>query len=329
MELNNQQLKNFVSRIKFSTHHKSEYKDQIENLKTQLDKYLAEHPLDVEIKKTKQAGSWKKGTILYPSINTRLDIDIAFYLKVGNVDEKDLHKINSTIVKLVKKIYPNKDKKDFDENPKTANVIFKTSGLSVDIVPVIEITDKYPNRKDLEGYVFQPDSKSFIWYITSIDKQLSFITDRKIANSNYASIVRVLKKWKSVKELSLSSFAIELIVAYLDINKGVVSDISEGLLRAWTFLSQKTYPKIYFDTLTIGKISSMDIVQITDPTNKANNVTKYLSKSDWELVKKEADIALDTICLANEKIHEGDTLNLWKEIFGNEFNINPLPTQNN
>ncbi len=329
MKLNNQQLKNFVSRIKFSTHDKSEYKEQIENLKCQLDKYLAEHPFDVGIKKTKQAGSWAKGTILYPSNNTRLDIDIAFYLKVGKIDEEDLHKINSVIVKLIKKIYPNKEEKDFDESSKTANVIFKISGLSIDIVPVIDILDKYPQRTDLEGYVLQPNSHSFIWYVTSVDKQLKFILDRKAANSNYASIVRILKKWKSVKELSISSFAIELIVAYLDINKGVVSNISEGLLRAWTFLSQKTYPKIYFDTLTCGKIDSADIVQITDPTNKANNVTKYLSKSDWELVKKEADKALDTICLANEKIYEEETLNLWKEILANEFNINPLPTPSN
>jgi hypothetical protein len=329
MKLNNQQLINFVSRIKFSTQDKSPYKDQIENLKTQLDKYLAEYPLDVEIKKTKQAGSWAKGTILKPSINTDLDIDIIFYLKVGQVDENDLHKINTTIVKLLKKIYPTKEDKDFDKSPKTANVIFRTSGLAVDIVPIIEIMDKYPNRRDLEGYVFQPDSKSFIWYITSIDKQLSFISDRKISNPNYASIVRILKKWKAVKELPISSFAIELIVAYLDINKGVVSDISEGLLRAWTFLSQKNSPKIYFDTLTIGEISSTDIVQITDPTNTANNVTKYLSKEDWELVRKEADTALDTICLANEKNYESETLNFWKEILGSEFNIDSLPTQKN
>lgn len=329
MKLNNQQLTNFVKRIKFSTQDKSPYKDQIENLKTQLDDYLDKHPLDVEIKKTKQAGSWKKGTILKPSGNTDLDIDIIFYLKMGQVDEKDLHKINNTIVKLLKYIYPTKDDKDFDKSPKTAKVVFRTSGLAVDIVPVIEIIDKYPHRKDLEEYVFQPDSKSFQWYITSINKQLNFISDRKTANPNYASIVRILKKWKAVKELPISSFAIELIVAYLDINKEIVSDISEGLLRSWSFLSQKTYPKIYFDTLEIGEVNQNDIVQIADPTNKANNVTKYISKEDWELVRKEADIALDTICFANEKNNEGETLNLWKEILGNEFNITPLPTQTN
>ena len=80
------------------------------------------------------------------------------------------------------------------KNPKTANVIFKVSGLSVDIVPVIDVIDLNPQIKYLEGYVFQPDSKSFTWYVTSIDKQLKFISDRKANNANYASIVRILKK---------------------------------------------------------------------------------------------------------------------------------------
>lgn len=325
MKINDQQLKNFVSRIKFSTHDKSEYKDQIENLKTQLDKYLTEHPLDVEIKKTKQAGSWAKGTILYPSANTGLDIDIAFYLKVGEVDEKDLHKINSTIVKLLKKIYPTKEEKDFEKNPRTANVVFKTSGLSVDIVPVIDIIDKLPQRKDLEGYVFQPDSKSFTWYVTSIDKQLTFISDRKANNSNYASIVRILKKWKSVKNLPISSFAIELIVAYLDINKGVVTNIEEAVLRTWNFLGEKKYPKISFGAPSITTYDNAGDVMISDPTNSNNNVVKYLSESDWDRVRNEANTALETICFADEKEFESETITLWKEVFGSEFNISELP----
>lgn len=325
MKINDQQLKNFVSRIKFSTHDKSEYKDQIENLKTQLDKYLSEHPLDVEIKKTKQAGSWAKGTILYPSANTGLDIDIAFYLKVGEVDEKDLHKINSTIVKLLKKIYPTKEEKDFDKNPKTANVVFKTSGLSVDIVPVIDIMDKFPQRKDLEGYVFQPDSKSFTWYVTSIDKQLKFISDIKANNANYASIVRILKKWKAVKELPISSFAIELVVAYLDINKGVVTNIEEGILRTLNFLGEKKCPNISFGAPSISNHDNNGVVIISDPTNSNNNVAKYLLKEDWDKVRVEANAALETICFADEKEYEAETINLWKEVFGTEFNINALP----
>lgn len=324
MNLNDQQLKNFVSRIKFSTQDKSEYKNQIENLKTQLDKYLAEHPLDVEIKKTKQAGSWAKGTILQPSTNTELDIDIAFYLKVGKVDEKDLHKINTIIVKLLKKIYPTKEDSDFDKNPKTANVVFKTSGLKIDIVPVIDVLDKYPQQTNLEGYVLQPDSNSFTWYVTSIDKQLKFISERKSQNANYASIVRILKKWKAVKELPISSFAIELIVAYLDINEGVITNIEEALLRAWKLLGSRVFPKIGFDTKTIGTVDNQSFIHISDPTNKANNVTKYISQKDWEIVRNAANSALDTVCFAIEKTYQGETLNLWKEILGNEFNINSL-----
>lgn len=323
MKLNDQELKNYVSRIKFSTQDKSPFKSQIENLKSKLDSYLKEHSLDVKIKKTKQAGSWAKGTILKPSANTDLDIDIAFYLKVGEVNYKDLHKINSLIVNLLKKIYPNKEDKDFDKNPKTANIVFKTSGLSVDIVPVIDVLDLYPNRNDLKGYVFQPDSKTFKYYTTSIDKQLEFIRTRKSENSNYASIVRILKKWKSVQGIPISSFALELIVAYLDINKGVVTNIEEGLLRAWSFLGAKSFPKLTFTTISKSKDNEDAHIFIKDPTNNGNNVTKYISQEDWEVVRNHANKALDTICYAIEKNYKYETLNLWKEILGTDFNITP------
>lgn len=323
MKLNSQQLTNYINRIKFSAEDKSKYKTQIENLKNKLDDYLSKHPLDIDIKKTKQAGSWAKGTILKPSSNTELDIDLAFYLKVGEVDEKDLHKINGVIVKLLKKIYSTKEDDDFDKSTKTANVVFISSGLSVDIVPVIDVPDLYPKRTDLEGYVLQPDSKVFEWYVTSIDKQLKFIRERKADNANFSGIVRILKKWKAYKKLPLSSFAIELIVAHLDITNGVLTNIEESLLRTWTFLSAKKIPNISFNAPSITNNEIDSAVCIADPTNSNNNVTKYMSEKDWAEIQKEADIALDTISYACEKTYEGETIGLWKEILGSEFNINP------
>jgi hypothetical protein len=217
------------------------------------------------------------------------------------------------MIPILKMIYPNKNNNDFWDNPKTAGLEFIASGLNVDIVPVREV--------NVTDYVQQPDINNNKFF-TSPKNQLKFISERKETNSNFSTIVRVLKKWKNFQELKLSSFAIELIVAHLDLTFGIENNIEESLLRFFKLLGKKEFPVITFNA-PYGKYSSDgSYIYIADPTYNENNVTKYLNKNDWDSIKDTANIAFETILLADEEEFITPTLELWKEVYGNEFNIN-------
>ena len=100
------------------------------------------------------------------------------------------------------------------------------TGLELDIVPVVPIESP-------KEYVWQPQrGAGGKKYITSVSKQLDFAKDRHLYNPSFTSVVRAIKWWRNYKELKptdgepgLSSFVIELIVSYLEIEKNVENDI--------------------------------------------------------------------------------------------------------
>jgi hypothetical protein len=46
-----------------------------------------------------------------------------------------------------------------------------------------------------------------------------------------------------------------------------------------------------------------------------------LTKGEWDLIREKANIAFDTLILADEEEYIAPTISLWKEVFGGEFNI--------
>ena len=314
MKFNNTQLINFKERIKFSNDDKKKYQPQIDNLISSIQKQINEFT-DTNVVKVLQAGSWRKGTIIKKLDNNPVDIDLVFFLNIDFSNYDTFQEINKLIIPLIKNIYPNKNDDDFWDNPKTAGLEFISSGLNVDIVPVRET--------NVEDYVEQPDISNNKFF-TSPKNQLKFISERKENNTNFSTIVRILKKWKNFQEIKLSSFAIELIVAYLDLTFGIENNIEESLLRFFKLLGKRQFPIITFNA-PYGKYKSDgNHIYIADPTFNENNITKYISKDEWKNVREKANLVFDTILLADEEEHITPTVDLWKEIFGNEFNINEL-----
>lgn len=311
MKLNNAQLINFKERIKFSNEDKRKYQPQIDNLISSIQTKINEQT-DTNVVKVLQAGSWRKGTIIKKMDDKPIDIDLVFFLNVDISNYRTFQELNQLMIPILKLIYPNKNREDFWDNPKTAGLEFIASGLNVDIVPVRET--------NVEDYVQQPDINNNRFF-TSPKNQLKFISERKELNSNYSTIVRILKKWKNFQRLKLSSFATELIVAHLDLDSGVETSIEESLLRFFKFVGQKTFPIITFNA-PYGKYKADNsCVYIADPTYNENNVTKYISEVDWDIIRKKANIAFDTLLLADEEEFVAPTMDLWKELFGGEFNI--------
>ena len=325
MKLKNEEIGCFVNKIKLQRENMSKYRDQINNLKTRLENKIEENESSgLKVYKYLLAGSWKKHTILKSTGDNPIDIDLVLFVTGDANIQNDLKRLHDFIIKYLQEIYPTKNiYKDVDAegNTKSITIRFNSSGLEVDIVPVVQISNP-------EKYVWHPQRGGGGKYITSIENHLDFSLNLRKANPSYTSIVRALKWWRNYKELKpngneggISSYAIELIVAYLDLHQGVESNIEEAIIRFFQFLSEPAFPVIKF-AHAINKIPYYSTaVYIADDTNNENNAAKKINHSKWIEVKEEAEEAFDTLNLAQDRNNDGDTINEWKSVFGPTFNI--------
>lgn len=325
MKLSNSQLRVFVDKIRLKSENMPKYREQIENLKTKLDEKIKnDKRTGLKVTKYVIAGSWKKHTILRPTGDNPIDIDLVLFVGGDENIQNDLKKLHNFIVEYLKEIYPQKDiNRDVDAegNTKSITIRFSGTGLQVDIVPVVPLS--LPKE-----YVWQPQRGGGGKYITSISKQLDFSGQLRKNNASYTAIVRALKWWRNYKELcptgdepGLCSFAIELIVGYLDVNYGVESNIEEGIIRFFQFLSNPNFPIIKFKEAINNIPGYQTPIYIADNTNNENNVAKKLNDSKWDEIVSEAEDAFDSLNIAQSKQNEGDTIDEWKRIFGPNFNI--------
>lgn len=325
MKLTNTELQNFIGRIKLKKDNMPKYRDQITNLKERLDnKIKNDNSNEIKITKYIIAGSWKKGTILRHTGENPIDVDLVLYIESDTNLKDDVAKLHDYVVSYLRDIYPSKSDSDIiaDGKTKTIKIRFVGTGLEVDIVPVIPLNSP-------AGYVWQPERGGGGRYILSVSGQLEFASDRKKNNSSYTSIVRALKWWRNYKELKpdddtpgLSSFNLELLVSFLDIKYGVEGNIEEGIIRAFKYLSDYTFPTISFAG-AINAVPSYDTpIYIADPTNNENNSAKKIDTAIWSEIKKEANDAFESLSYAQSKNFSGDTIEEWKRVFGPSFNIN-------
>ena len=312
MEYTNQQLSNFVKRIKLTQEQKSSYADQIDNLKENVLKAINGME-NTRVTKVRRAGSWKKGTALAPKGDYPLDIDMVFFLELEENTSFDAEELREEIIKVLCDAYPNKERSDFADGQKTIGVVFRGSGLEVDIVPFIP-------EKGNTTYGRQPRKKlNSGEFKTSVEKQLDFISEIKDRCSNFTSIVRILKSWRNYQELELSSFSIELAVAHLTKEGRIsVSSINQAVITFFEFFGNGNPIEVYFS----GAIGSQtgSAPWIADPTNNENNTVR-LSDSEWHEVVEAAERGFETISYARAVQETGKTLNFWKEVFGPTFNI--------
>lgn len=327
MKLNNNQLQNFVNRIKLRQENMPKYRDQIDNLKQKLeDKIKNDKRTGIKVTKFLIAGSWKKRTILRPTGEKPIDLDLVLYVEGDENLKDDLKKLHDFVVQYLEEIYPTKDiNRDVDAegNTKSIKIKFTGTGLEVDIVPVIPLSTP-------KEYVWQPQrGGGGKKYVTSVTKQLDFAKDKRDKNPSFTAITRAIKWWKNYKELDpndsdygFSSFSIELILSYLDEKEGIESDIETGIIRFFRFVSDPNFPVISFSSAINKTPSTFDTpVYISDPTNNENNAAKKVNDDVWKEVVNEAINAFETLLIAQSRNGEGDTIQEWKDIFGPSFNI--------
>lgn len=312
MPLSNTEIRYYDHNVlRLPTDKRKEYHAQVDRLVSALSTRLQEQS-DIRITKVVKAGSFAKYTILRKTSEDPVDVDVVFYISGRSVDKETLSSLNQLIFDALIKLYPNKAVENFEIQRKAATVAFIGSGLSVDIVPVIED----PART---GYGWQFDVNDGTKIQTCAPCQIKFMRDRKEQDGDFRTLVRLAKKWRNRVELKpLKSFTIELIMAHVLAKNGKDGSIEKRLRDFLLYIAQSELKEaITFPENGFVPTRFADPVVILDPICNNNNVASRITESERKEIVVAARDAWET---ANFASIEGD-IEVWKELFGPRFKI--------
>ena len=241
-----------------------------------------------------------------------MDVDVVFYISGRSVDKESLASLNQLIYDALIKLYPNKTVEDFEIQRKAATVTFVGTGLSVDIVPVIEDTAR-------AGYGWQFDIHDGTKVQTCAPCQIKFVRDRKDKDPDFRTLVRLAKKWRNRVELKpLKSFAIELIMAHVLAKNGKDGSIEKRFRDFLLYIAQSGLKEVItFPENGLVFPSFTDPVVILDPVCNANNVASRISEDERKEIVAAALDAWETANFASTE----DDIEIWKELFGPRFKV--------
>lgn len=312
MPLNNTELQYYDSNVlRLPADKRKEYHEQVDRLIAELSRTVREKTA-IKITKVVKAGSFAKFTILRKTSTDPVDVDVVFYISGRSIDHETLQSLNDTIYKLLIDIYPNKDVEDFEIQRKAATVSFVGTGLSVDIVPVIEDAQR-------PGYGWQFDLQDGSRLETCAPCQIKFVRDRKNKDTDFRTLVRLLKKWRNHVELKpLKSFVIELLVAYVLDSEGNAGSIEQRFRRILLYIAQSGLKeRIQFAENTAPFGTFNDPVVIIDPVYSFNNVASRITEAERLMIVAAAQNAWEAAHFASAE----DDDEVWKEIFGPRFKV--------
>lgn len=308
--LSNTELRYYDSNVlRLPPDKRKEYHEQVDRLITELCKSIRDKT-EIKITKVVKAGSFAKYTILRKTSVDPVDVDVVFYVSGRDADKETLDSLNNIIYELLINIYPNKSVEDFEIQRKAATVTFVGTGLSVDIVPVIEDMNR-------TGYGWQFDIHDGSKIQTCAPCQIKFVQDRKNQDSDFRTLVRLAKRWRNHAEIKpLKSFAIELIMAHVLAIQGDSGSIEQRFRNFLLYIAQSGLKEqISFPENTAPFTTFTDPVVILDPVYSLNNVTSRISEDERKEIVAAAKEAWEAAHFAST---ENDK-EVWKEIFGPRF----------
>ena len=310
MALSNTQIRFYDSNVlRLPADKRTEYHAQVDRLIDELRKHVRNHS-EIKITKVVKAGSFAKFTILRRTSTDPVDVDVVFYISGRDITHDTLKSINDLIYSLLIKIYPTKAVEDFEIQRKAATVTFVGSGLSVDIVPVIE-------DESQAGYGWQFDLEDGSAMQTCAPCQIKFVRDRKNEDSDFRTLVRMAKKWRNHAGLThLKSFVIELIMAHVLAQQGTAGFIEQRFRNFLLYIAQSGLKEeIRFPENVAPFTTFTDPVVILDPVCSLNNVASRITETEREEIVAAAEQAWETAAYASA---ENDN-EIWKELFGPRF----------
>ena len=312
MSLSNTEIRYYDSAVlRLPADKRKEYHEQVDRLISALTKRVHEQS-DIKITKVVKAGSFAKYTILRKTSEDPVDVDVVFYISGRSVDKESLASLIQLIYDALIKLYPNKTVEDFEIQRKAATVTFVGTGLSVDIVPVIEDTAR-------AGYGWQFDIHDGTKVQTCAPCQIKFVRDRKDKDPDFRTLVRLAKKWRNRIELKpLKSFAIELIMAHVLAKNGKDGSIEKRFRDFLLYIAQSGLKEVItFPENGLVFPSFTDPVVILDPVCNTNNVASRISEDERKEIVAAALDAWETANFASTE----DDIEIWKELFGPRFKV--------
>jgi len=311
MPLNDNELRNYDSNVlRLPADKRTAYHGQVDRLIAELTKTVRSKT-KIDITRVVKAGSFAKFTILRRTTADPVDVDVAFYIAGKSVENETFESLSTTIHSLLIDVYPNKSVEDFEIQHKAATVKFVGSGLSVDIVPVIEDVSRTGY-----GWQFNQDGSRIE---TCAPCQIKFVRDRKEKDKDFRTLVRLAKRWRNHAELfALKSFAIELILAHILDNDGKSGSIEARFRNFLLYVAQSELKdKITFPE-NVGFVPSFSgPVVIVDPVCNSNNVAARITETERQEIVAKARESWESVNLAS--IDNDDEV--WKEVFGPRFNV--------
>lgn len=294
-----------------------EYRAQARRLREKLDAYIDEHP-DFTLRKMLLSGSVAKGTALR-SLN---DIDVACYISGADVPS-DIAALLEYLAERLRKAFPNFSPDQVKPQTYSVTVSFRGSGLDVDVVPIL-----YDGDPQWYGNLVSQDDGSFLE--TSIPLHLDFTRKRKQAQEgHFSQTVRLVKFWvRNVKrergDFRFKSFMVELILSHLSDQGLDFADYPEALQHFFTYVVQSNLREriVFADCYKPTKVEAFtEPVQIIDPVNAKNNVSRLYTDAQADVIVDAALDAGDAIDAALAAPTKQETIYYWQKVFGSSFQI--------
>lgn len=311
MPLSNTELRYYDSNVlRLPAEKRKEYHEQVDRLVSALG-YRLKDQTDIKVTKVVKAGSFAKFTILRRTNDDPVDVDVVFYISGRDVGHETLESLTQNIYDVLVNLYPNKSVEHFEIQRKAATVNFVGSGLSVDIVPVIENPWK-------SGYGWQYDIHDGSRVETCAPCQVKFVQKRKDADANFRTLVRLGKRWRRHTEIKLKSFMVELVMAYLLDKNGSAGSIEQRFRDFLLYIADSGLKEVIrFPENGILVPTFNDPVVILDPVNSSNNVASRLTEAERVEIVDAAHSSWEAAYHASVS---GET-EVWKEVFGPRFKV--------
>ena len=293
----------------------SEYRAQARRLRERLEGYLKEHP-DFTLKKMLLSGSLAKGTALR-SLN---DIDVGCYIS-GADAPSDIAALLEYLTERLRTAFPNISPDQVEPQTYSVTVSFRGSGLNVDVVPIL-----YDGDQQWYGNLVSQEDGSFLK--TSIPLHLEFTRKRKATQeTHFAQVARLVKFWvRNIKrereDFRFKSFMIEMILSHLCDQGCDFADYPEALQSFFTYVARSNMrEKIFFsDYYAAGVVGAFsEPVQIIDPVNEKNNVSRLYTAAQADAIVEAALDAGDAIDSALAAPTKQETVYYWQKVLGSSF----------
>lgn len=294
-----------------------EYRAQARRLRERLEGYLNEHP-DFTLKKMLLSGSLAKGTALR-SLN---DIDVGCYIS-GADAPADVAALLEYLAERLRKAFPNFSPDQVKPQTYSVTVSFRGSGLDVDVVPIL-----YDGDPQWYGNLVSQDDGSFLK--TSIPLHLEFTRKRKAAQeTHFAQVAQLVKFWaRNIKrereDFRFKSFMIEMILSHLCDHGLDFADYPEALQHFFTYVARSNMREkiVFTDCYPASRVGAFsEPVQIIDPVNEKNNVSRLYTAAQADAIVDAALDAGDAIDSALAAPTKQETVYYWQKVFGSSFQV--------